>query len=535
MAPGMLPLLLFVVTTMGSVSAFISPLLSYDAVEAEGGASRTEVAQDVDAPNMYSATARILRVDCNQRAKNPAAAAGGAFASVQAALDSSLLTGNAVVEVAEGVCHLDAPLRLGARHSSTVLRGRGPRSVLSGGKPLEGWQPASWEGAPAGSVFAADISAWPAEIKTLRHGSAVVPRARWPHLTGDGLATPNFLFAMAWSHHPSGASRGRALHGLGVDPTKLPPAAAANLSALVGGYAHILGCVEKDVNSQMTKILSVGGSAQAPLADVLFRGSFTTNQRYFLENVRWALTEGSFFVDEAAGKIYYWPAAGAAAAAVGTPPMGVVAPTLDRLIDLEHVSGHLISNISFMDTTYYSDGYWDGPAQQPNDAAVRVNYCSAIRIEGCNFVASLSGYGVAIGNSSVDVTVRGSLFDSLGQGGVILYGFDHSPVPGVPGRATGNNTEPRRALITENVITNIGTILVHVAGVGLRSASECLVSHNRITKGPRYGLQADSFYTGEGGAGTSLTSRGNVFEYLLQLAIRLSLQTYLHLLYNFVD
>ena len=54
--------------------------------------------------------------------------------------------------------------------------------------------------------------------------------------------------------------------------------------------------------------------------------------------------------------------------------------------------------------------------------------------------------------------------------------------------------------------------IVHVAGIGLRSASHCHVHHNRISGSPRYGLQADSFFRGEG-AGVPDNSRFNLLEF----------------------
>ena len=73
-------------------------------------------------------------------------------------------------------------------------------------------------------------------------------------------------------------------------------------------------------------------------------------------------------------------------------------------------------------------------------------------------------------------------------------------------------TQPQRIEVAHNVMTNIGHILIHVAGVGLRSASHCHVHHNRIAGSPRYGLQADSFFKGEGG-GPPDNSRFNLLEF----------------------
>lgn len=99
---------------------------------------------------------------------------------------------------------------------------------------------------------------------------------------------------------------------------------------------------------------------------------------------------------------------------------------------------------------YYSDGFWDGPAQEPSDAAIRINYCHNVRVEGCNFVGGLTGYGVAIGNTSTQISVTGSLFDSVGQGGVAAYGFDgKGTIPGTGGRQAGNNSQPSYLTVYE--------------------------------------------------------------------------------------
>ena len=156
------------------------------------------------------------------------------------------------------------------------------------------------------------------------------------------------------------------MHGLGLDPTALP--ASASVQDLVGAYAHVLGCVENDVNSQMTKVITVGtaGTSAEPLLNIYFRNSFNTHQRFFLENVKWALKPNSFYHDEAGGMLYYWPAPATAprgsvpplasktVAPTPTPPTGVVAPIMDKLLDIVNVTAHVIANITFTDTTYYA-------------------------------------------------------------------------------------------------------------------------------------------------------------------------------------
>jgi hypothetical protein len=148
--------------------------------------------------------------------------------------------------------------------------------------------------------------------------------------------------------------------------------AVDELSARLGAYANVLGCVENDVNSQLTQVLAVNTTnASRPTLDILFRNSFNVHQRYYLENVRWALRPGTFYHDAASRRLYYWPAD-------ETPPLkgAAVAPILDRLIELSYSDGLVVSDLTFTDTTYYADGFWDGPAQQPSDAAIRINHAT---------------------------------------------------------------------------------------------------------------------------------------------------------------
>ena len=245
-----------------------------------------------------------------------------------------------VIEVSGGMCSLSKPLLI---DQPTIIRGDG-KTALSGGQAVTGWQPSPRH--PGGKVMVADVSSFPLkEVKLLRLGTASLRRSRWPKLVGDGLTTPNFMFAMEWSSGVPGPNRSYTDHKLGIDPTKLLP--GANLSAIAGsGFVHVLGCVEKDVNSQMTRVLSTGGTAAHPTATIRFRGTFTTNQRYYFENVDWNLQEGEFYHDEQAGKLYAWPAASQAEALMVE---GAIAPVTDQLLEIR---GHdtVISNLTFLDT-----------------------------------------------------------------------------------------------------------------------------------------------------------------------------------------
>jgi hypothetical protein len=51
--------------------------------------------------------------------------------------------------------------------------------------------------------------------------------------------------------------------------------------------------------------------------------------------------------------------------------------------------------------------------------------------------------------------------------------------------------QPDYAFISHNFVKDIGKILKHVGGVGLHSASHCVITHNRIHQSPRYGIDID--------------------------------------------
>jgi len=75
------------------------------------------------------------------------------------------------------------------------------------------------------------------------------------------------------------------------------------------------------------------------------------NQRYYLENVGFALEAGEFYHDEAGGILYYWPTDG-----LRPSDMAVFAPVTDQAMEITEARDVVISNMSFVDLTYYADG-----------------------------------------------------------------------------------------------------------------------------------------------------------------------------------
>jgi hypothetical protein len=201
--------------------------------------------------------------------------------------------------------------------------------------------------------------------------------------------------------------------------------------------------------------------------------------------------------------VSYRPVDAAERAALLDGSLPAVAPLRGSVVLVEDVANVTVRNLTFRDADYFAIGTWTGPAAQPSDGAVRVNAATGVAVDACRFAAGLSGYGVVVGNASKDVTVAASTFADLGQGGVLFYGVDDA--------TTALNRPPSRGDVRWCVFERLGRTLIHAAAVGLRSASETYVGHNRISDVPRYALQADTFYNLSVAGGR--WSRSNVFEH----------------------
>ena len=90
-------------------------------------------------------------------------------------------------------------------------------------------------------------------------------------------------------------------------------------------------------------------------------------------------------------------------------------------MELHGTSFVTISNLTFRDASYVSEGCWCGVASEPNDAALVVNASHHVSIEACSFSAGIGGYAVG-GTASNGLRVVGNHVEHVGQGGVMLWG-----------------------------------------------------------------------------------------------------------------
>ena len=234
--------------------------------------------------------------------------------------------------------------------------------------------------------------------------------------------------------------------------------------------------------------------------------------RYFVANVREALDRpGEWFIDRAAGRLYYWPKHDDFAR------RGVVAPALDRLVDIAgdvddeaEAEGQIkgdaqpaveksarrrwVTHITLRGFTFRHTRYSLEMANvyTPDDAAVWLRRAKHCTIENCTF-PRVGGYAVRLSLSARHNHVLGNTITDAGQGGVLMVGYQ-------------TRTQPTDNTVAGNTIARCGRIWKHVAGVYVTTGSRNRIAHNTITDMPRYGISLKSFRKGS-------ASHHNVVEY----------------------
>jgi hypothetical protein len=397
----------------------------------------------------------------------------------------------ATVTVLPGTCFLHATrralLELTTLDERVEWRGEGGGATLSSGGVLRNWTDVSWPGAPTGAVVRTSIAGWPIDVQTLRLHlraggpmNATVPRSRFPPRQ-PGNYSAGWLTTADWTPIATAKWYGkepRPTQVVGLRPSDFPSAGVYH-SHPTDLYVNIFqSSGEKDVCNQISRVSALlNGSGGAPAVACPLDGA-EPGVRFFLENVRAALSPGHFYVDHARAEIFVWREA-------HWPPacsFEAVAPRAYEAVTLNGTRAVAFRNLTFADTswaTWGGNGDEDGPGGGPEDATIRVNQSSDIEVESCSFGPSISGYAVVIGNASTLVNVSRNIISGVGQGGVLLFG---------KGILT-----PHQNTIEYNKIQNIGSILKHVGGVMMKPAWDTYVGHNYIGHSPRYGIEFSSF------------------------------------------
>jgi hypothetical protein len=406
----------------------------------------------------------------------------GPFATLARALqevarsraDAQWATRPVTVYLRGGTYWLDAPVRLGPEHSGqasarvTIAAYRGEKPVLSGGRPVRGWQ-------------------------TVQNGSNVqwiadVPQVR----TGD------WYFRQLWvnghravrARHPNqGYLRVNAVLGA-------PDAPWHQGHNEFGIRAGDLTWHETDTDAEvivMTRwvesrlpLLRVEGDRLVSSKRTVFR--LDQGDPYYVEHLRSALdSPGEWYLDRADGKLYYIPRPGEQPA-----DAQAVAPKLAYLVEMrgEPEKKKWIEHIVWRGIIFaHTEWYFPEPAVGGRDvggfsqaavgvpAAVQLTGARNCTFENCQFI-HLGTYAIHLGQGCRLNSITHCQFRDLGAGGIKI---GETTIPAEEYQATYSNH------IADCLIQEGGRMFHSAVGIWVGQSNKNHIEHCEIS---------DFYYTG---------------------------------------
>ena len=409
-----------------------------------------------------------------RRTDGPFRTLGRARDAVRQLKTATGLPDGAIVHIGRGTFFLDEPLTLGPEDSAPEgseiqYVGRGDqRTVLSGGRPITGWQPPR-----EGHIWTAtipEVKAGGPVRRSLGEGEYFQQlfvngqrrqRARIPnegYLLNDGPIEPlgdrrkarrDPKTKMGFRFKPGDIQRWTNLDD-------------ANVVQFHSWTASVHWIKELDLENHIVRFTA---PANWPT------GYWTKNERYYIENVPEALdAPGEWYLDRKTGVLSYWPLPGE-----DPRRAEILAPRLRHLVRFEGdpAGGKFVERIALRDLSFqHADwlikdkGTADGQAAWFLDAAVTgkgVRHCTVERCE----VAHVGEYAIWLGAGSQHNRVAQCHVHDIGGGGIKL---GETASPKDKAHAAERNT------VDNCFVHDIGRVF-H-AGIGVWIGRS---SHNRVT------------------------------------------------------
>ncbi|MGN0847518.1 MAG: right-handed parallel beta-helix repeat-containing protein [Kiritimatiellia bacterium] len=210
-----------------------------------------------------------------------------------------------------------------------------------------------------------------------------------------------------------------------------------------------------------------------------------TRPRYALENVRSALdAPGEWFHDVKTGKLLYIPRAGESVAKdVAYVPVSTAVVTFAG----DRAAGAVVRDVAFVGIGFEHTAFLIGPkgvynsqaASNVQEGAIVGTGVEDLSFENCR-IAHTGGHGLYLRNGCRRVTVRHSLVEDLGAGGIYFGGDNRARQKSMDGVSSHLRVE-------DSIIRHGGRVLQAGIGVWMGHARDCTIVHNEI---------CDFFYTG---------------------------------------
>jgi hypothetical protein len=370
-----------------------------------------------------------------------------------------------VIEVAVrgGTYPMVEPLVLEPRDSHVTYRARdGDRPIFSGGRPIEGWEPA------AGNL-------WSVRIPEVAEGQWYFQQLFVNGNRRTRARSPNEGYFTIVSKAPpkvdpeTGEEAAQDRIAFIYAPGDIKPWPEPNEVSVVVYHSWETSRLRIAEVDEANHTVGFTGPACWPFE------RWGPGQRYYVENAPDALdAPGEWYLDRESGVLTYYPLPGE-----DMRQAEVIAPYLTRLVELRgdaeaglHVENVTLKGLSFQHQawTLEPEGHSDPQAVVTMPAALMADGALNCTIEGCE-VAHVGEYGIWLRRGCrANRIVRNRIHD-LGVGGVRV---------GEASMARDDAAESRDNLVDNNHIFDGGHVYPAGVGVWVAQSSHNTISHNEI-------------------------------------------------------
>lgn len=191
--------------------------------------------------------------------------------------------------------------------------------------------------------------------------------------------------------------------------------------------------------------------------------------RFNIENCRTALdAPGEWFLDRKRSELLYIPREGEK-----IENTFAVAPVLGRIVFVHDAKGVSFRDISFEHNGWQiGNGHFARQSAYHAKSALEVSNATDVAFAGCR-VAHTANYGLWFNEGTHDSSVRHTLFEDLGAGGVRI------------GQRKWSEKSPAESLVSgvvvdDNIIHSGGHVFPAGTGIYITYARNCRVTHNEI-------------------------------------------------------